>query len=97
MLIILWIKFLPKSRVVHLFNFVHFLPTLIKRYKDRLLIIIWPEWGICLYNGIDGGLSLRHVVDDIVDLELLVLVLETEILLVNVDAHLEVRQRRHEE
>jgi hypothetical protein len=97
MLIILWIKLLPKSRVVHLFDLVHLLPALIKRYKDRLLVIIWPKWGICLYNGIDGGLSLRHVVDDIMDLELPVLVLELEVLLVNADAHLKVRQGRHEE
>ena len=74
-LVELWEKVVHKSRVEHLLHLVY-LPSLIKPYKDSLLIIIRPKRCVRFRGGIESGLAISWVVNGVMNHKLLVVLSE---------------------
>ena len=72
MLIILRVKVLPKYCVIHFFNLIHLLSTLVKPNEDSLLVIVRRERCICLYTSVNSSLALRRVMNDVMNCKLLI-------------------------
>jgi hypothetical protein len=64
-LVVFCIEFFSETCIVHLLDFIHLLAAFIKRYENRLLIVIWPERCVYLDSGIYRGFPLSRVVNNI--------------------------------